>query len=233
MLSNLVDAGFMTEGQVYAARRNPATPVDQTVQTSPDWYLDFAYSRDEGGSRRRASSAHDRVLVVRTGLDSALQTKAETVVETSCATRRPPITPIRPPPSSPTPDGLVRAMVGGRDYGASQFNRATDAAAPAGLVVQDLRLHDRAADRQIPRRHADRRIGHLHRRLLRAQLSTAKAPAGMPLYRALAESLNTAAIRLSIKIGEAYWPPRQSYHLGKIADARPLQDRRRPPAPWA
>src|SRR5260370_27439352 len=39
----------------------------------------------------------------------------------------------------------------------------------------------------------------------------------MPLYRALAESFNTAAIRLSVKIGEAYWPPKQSYHLGKIA----------------
>ena len=39
----------------------------------------------------------------------------------------------------------------------------------------------------------------------------------MPLYRALAESLNTAAIRLSVKIGEAYWPPKQSYHLAKIA----------------
>ncbi len=39
----------------------------------------------------------------------------------------------------------------------------------------------------------------------------------MPLYRALAESLNTAAIRMSIKIGEAYWPPKQSYHLAKIA----------------
>jgi len=39
----------------------------------------------------------------------------------------------------------------------------------------------------------------------------------MPLYRALAESLNTAAIRLSVKIGEVYWPPKQSYHLAKIA----------------
>ena len=38
------------------------------------------------------------------------------------------------------PDGAVRAIVGGRDYGASQFNRATDAAAPAGLVVQALCL---------------------------------------------------------------------------------------------
>ena len=35
----------------------------------------------------------------------------------------------------------------------------------------------------------------------------------IPLYRALAESLNTAAIRMSVKIGEVYWPPKQSYHL--------------------
>jgi penicillin-binding protein 1A len=39
----------------------------------------------------------------------------------------------------------------------------------------------------------------------------------LPLYTALAESFNTAAIRMSIKIGEAYWPPKQSYHLAKIA----------------
>ncbi len=43
VLSNLVDAGFMTEGQVYAARRNPATPVELAGQQSPDWYLDFAF----------------------------------------------------------------------------------------------------------------------------------------------------------------------------------------------
>jgi membrane peptidoglycan carboxypeptidase len=39
----------------------------------------------------------------------------------------------------------------------------------------------------------------------------------MPLYTALALSFNTAAIWLSLKIGEAYWPPKQSYHMAKIA----------------
>jgi penicillin-binding protein 1A len=39
----------------------------------------------------------------------------------------------------------------------------------------------------------------------------------MPMYTALAKSFNTAAIRLSIKIGEAYWPKGKSYHLGRIA----------------
>ncbi len=68
-LSNLVDAGFMTEGQVYAARRNPATPVDQTAASSPDWYLDFAY--DEVKALADAGKlGDDRVLTVRTGLDT-------------------------------------------------------------------------------------------------------------------------------------------------------------------
>ncbi len=35
VLSNMVEAGFLTEGQVYAARRNPATPVDRKPAITP------------------------------------------------------------------------------------------------------------------------------------------------------------------------------------------------------
>ena len=52
---------------------------------------------------------------------------------------------------------------------------------------------------------------------MRAQLSRRKRGVDAALQSALAQSFNTAAIRLSVKIGEAYWPPKQSYHLGKIA----------------
>ena len=65
VLSNLVDAGFMTEAQVYSARRNPATPVERTEHDSPDWYLDFAFDEIKqlaaaGQARRRprADGAH-------------------------------------------------------------------------------------------------------------------------------------------------------------------------------
>src|SRR5208283_1453494 len=81
VLSNLVDAGFMTEGQVYAARRNPATPNDSTLHNSPDWYLDFAYT-EVRALAAAGKLGDDRTVVVRTGLDRALQTKAETVIET-------------------------------------------------------------------------------------------------------------------------------------------------------
>ena len=50
-------------------------------------------------------------------------------------------------------DGSVVAMVGGRDYQRSAFNRATQAQPPAGLGVQTVRLL-----RRLPRRlHARRR----------------------------------------------------------------------------
>src|SRR5579883_2907765 len=36
VLDNLVQNGFMTEGQVYGARRNPATPIDRTAEDAPN-----------------------------------------------------------------------------------------------------------------------------------------------------------------------------------------------------
>src|SRR5271165_5688947 len=81
VFSNLVDAGFMTEGQVYAARRNPATPVDRPLHDSPDWYLDFAYSEVKALAAA-GKLGTDRTLVVRTGLDTALQSKSESAIET-------------------------------------------------------------------------------------------------------------------------------------------------------
>ena len=111
VLSNLVDAGFMTEGQVYAARRNPATPIDQPARTSADWYLDFAYNE----VRELAADGklgNDRTLVVRTGLDTALQTKAETVIETMLRDKAPAYHAHQAATVIATTDGLVRAMVG-------------------------------------------------------------------------------------------------------------------------
>ena len=215
VLSNLVDAGFMTEGQVYAARRNPATTIDQTPHDSPDWYLDFAYS-EVRALAAAGKLGDDRILVVRTGLDEALQTKAETVIETMLRDKAPAYHAHQAATVIATTDGLVRAMVGGRDYGASQFNRATDAERQPG---SSFKIFDYMTALLTGKFHAntpidasgicigDYCVHNYH----------GESAGVIPLYRALAESLNTAAIRLSVKIGEVYWPPKQSYHLAKIA----------------
>ncbi len=38
----MVEAGFLTEGQIQTARRNPATPVDRRQEVAADYYLDWS-----------------------------------------------------------------------------------------------------------------------------------------------------------------------------------------------
>ena len=215
VLSNLVEAGFMTEGQVYAARLNPATPIDHTTESSPDWYLDFAYDEvkklaDEG------KLGNDRVLTVRTGLDQGMQNRAESVIEDMLRNRAPAYNAHQAATIVAETNGLLRAVVGGRDYGASQFNRAIDAARQPGssfkIFVYLTALLTGKYHMNTPIDASAVCIGDycVH--------NFAGESAGIiPLYSALAQSLNTAAIRLSIKIGEAYWPKNKPYHLARIA----------------
>ena len=215
VLSNLVDAGFMTEGQVYAARRNPATPIDQNGQISADWYMDFAYA--EVKALAEAGKLGDnRTLVVRTGLDGALQTKADTAIENMLRDKAPAFHAHQAATVIATTDGLVRAMVGGRDYGASQFNRATEAERQPG---SSFKIFVYMTALLTGKYHADTPVDASSVCIGDYCVHNYHGESGgiMPLYRALAELYNTAAIRMSIKIGEAYWPPKKSYHLAKIA----------------
>jgi penicillin-binding protein 1A len=126
VLSNLVDAGFMTEGQVSGARRNPATPVDRAREKAPDYYLDWAYGEiadmaDDG------ELGDESVFVVRTALDPAIQSAAENALESTLRQYGSDYNAHQGAIVIMDTDGAVRAMVGGRDYSQSQFNRATDA----------------------------------------------------------------------------------------------------------
>ena len=148
ILQNMVDAGYLTEGQIYGALHNPATPIARSRDAAPDWYLDWAY--DEV---RKLADAHklggDRVLTVRTALDPNLQKFADTTIEDqlrqyghSYHVDQSAMVILDPS------NGAVRTIVGGRDYGESQFTAPTDALRQPGLL-QTFRLFDGVADRQI------------------------------------------------------------------------------------
>jgi penicillin-binding protein 1A len=215
VLSNLVDAGFMTEGQVYAARRNPATPVERGGVASGDWYLDFAYNEVKALADS-GKLGDERVLVVRTGLDRGVQQKAETVLEDKLRVDAPAFHAHQAATVVADTNGLLRAIVGGRDYGASQFNRATDALRQPG---SSFKVFVYLTALLTGKFHGDTLIDASAVCIGDYCVHNYDGERGgaMPLYTALALSFNTAAIRLSIKIGEIYWPPKQSYHLAKIA----------------
>ena len=143
------------------------------------------------------------MLTVRTALDIGIQKQAETAIEDMLrqygdsyhakqARRR----------GRWTRTARVRAMVGGRDYGASQFNRATDALRQPGSSFKPFVYTGGADDRDFkPTTHRRRRAA-LHRQLVPATITAASYAGRMPLATALAKSLNTVPVRLSIAIGD-------------------------------
>jgi len=127
VLDNLVDAGFMTEGQVFGARRNPAFAVDRRDENSPNYYLDYAFDEMRKLVDTFPKSYVERVFVVRTAIDMNVQRAAEEAIENELRQFGRDYHATQAATVVADLDGGVRAMVGGRDYGASQFNRATDA----------------------------------------------------------------------------------------------------------
>jgi penicillin-binding protein 1A len=128
VLDNLVEAGFMTEGQVFGARRNPAVAIDRRDEGAPGYYLDYAFDEMRKLVETPAfRNVSDRAFVVRTALDLGLQRTAEDTVESMIRQFGRDYHAKQAAVVVADLDGAVRAMVGGLDYNVSQFNRATDA----------------------------------------------------------------------------------------------------------
>jgi penicillin-binding protein 1A len=199
VLNNLVEFGFMAESEVAQAKRNPATPVARQQDSSPDWYLDYAY----GEVQKLAEAGklgEERILNVRLALDSNVQKRADSVIEDNLRLSGKSYHVKQGAMVVMEPDGALRSIVGGRDYGASQFNRATEALRQPGssfkpyvyltaLMTGKFKPTTIVVDSPVcignwcPHNFGGSYAGSL------------------PLANALARSLNTVAVKLSIAIG--------------------------------
>lgn len=121
VLTNLVQAGFFTEGQVTAARRNPAQPIDRLDELeSPNYFLDWAFEE----TKDLIAGTDEIGFIVRTTVDPDLQNFAEDAVASVLRESSVRYNVDEAAIVAVELDGSVRAMVGGTDYGKSQFNRA-------------------------------------------------------------------------------------------------------------
>ena len=127
VLDNLVEAGFMTEGQVFGARRNPAVAIDRRDENAPNYYLDWAFDEMKKLVDKFPKNITERTFVARTALDMNLQRATENALENSLKQHGRDYNARQGAVVLADLDGAVRAMAGGRDYAVSQFNRATDA----------------------------------------------------------------------------------------------------------
>lgn len=201
VLSNMVEAGFLTEGQIQTARRNPATPIDRKRDVTPDYYLDWAFERVKMLAAD-GKLGSDRVLVVKTPLDVGLQKRAEQALETVLRQNGNQYNVESAAMVVMDVDGAVRAIVGGRDYGQSQFNRATDALRQPGSSFKPFVYA--AALTELPAlrpttvvKDENVCIGNWCPANYNRSFS-----GSMPLTSALARSINTIPVRMSINIGK-------------------------------
>ena len=200
VLDNLVEAGFMTEGQVFGARRHPASPVDRRDDRAPNYYLDWAFDEAKKLVDTFPKSMTERVFVVRTALDSNLQKATDLAIENSLRQYGQEYHARQAASVLMDVDGAVRAMVGGRDYGASQFNRATDAMRQPGssfkpyvyatALGHGFKPSSIVVDAPICLGNwCPHNYGHGY-------------GGSMTLITALTHSINTIAVRLSVAIGD-------------------------------
>jgi len=123
VLTNLVAAGFLTEGQVTAARRHPASAIDRSNDiNSPNYFLDWAF--EEAKKIIEANNAPGNNFVVRTTIDTTLQSYAEEAIVSVIREQGEQYNVEQGAMVVTDTKGAIRAMVGGTDYAKSQFNRA-------------------------------------------------------------------------------------------------------------
>lgn len=201
VLRNMVEAGFLTEGQIQTARRNPATPVNRERETTPDFYLDWAFEQVKAIASQK-KFGNERVLIVKTPLDTALQRHTEETLENMLRQHGRQYKAGQGAIVVMDVDGAVRTIVGGRDYGQSQFNRATGGLRQPGSSFKPfvyvaamttnpkLRPNSNVVDQPIC-------LGNWCPQNYGRSFS-----GSMSLTSALARSINSIPVRMSLEIGK-------------------------------
>ena len=197
VLDNLVEAGFYTAGQVHNARLNPAKLIDHSDTSSPDWFLDWAFEEVQ----RLAEGKGQYVLTARTTIDLQLQKKAEDAIREGLSTLGREHRFNAAAMVVTETDGSVKAIVGGPDYGDSQFNRATKAKRQPGSSFKIYVYATALENGYTPEtsvRDSSRSCGNWSPQ----NFGGGGGSGGrLPLWLALAKSLNTVAAELSFAVG--------------------------------
>ena len=196
VLTNLVEAGFMTEGQVHGARLNPAKVVDREEVYVPDYFLDWAFEEVQHLMKGKG----EFVLTARTTVDVPLQKLAEEAIDTTFETEGRSARASQAALVSMDNDGAVRAMVGGRDYGDSQFNRASHGARQPGSSFKPY-VYLTAIENGIKPTKVMSDVAPTCGNWSPSNYGGGVSGRSMTLYEALMRSVNTIAVRLSLDVG--------------------------------
>jgi penicillin-binding protein 1A len=153
----------------------------------------------------------DQDIVVETSIDPALQTAAEQSLDDVLALKGDKLDVREGALVAMTPDGVVRALVGGRNYAESQFNRAIAARRQPGSAFKPFVYLTALEHGLTP--DTVREDKPISVQGWRPENFEHEYLGPVTLTQALANSLNTVSVRLTMEVGPAA-VVRTAYRLG-------------------
>jgi penicillin-binding protein 1A len=195
VLQAMVETGAITAHQAEVARAEPVnlrTPPETPPGTN--YFVDLA-----AADARRLMGGASGDLTLRTTLDLELQRLAEGVIERRLEAEGRPKNVSQAALVAIAPDGAIRALVGGRDYETSQFNRVTQARRQAGSLFKlfvYLAALERGYTPQDTVVDGPTQIGDWE-----PQNASGRFRGPVSLRAAFAQSINTVAARLADEVG--------------------------------
>ena len=195
VLDAMVANGVLSDDAAVVAKLHPATPIHLNLPApSTGWFVDWVYNKVEAATPVTAGT-----IRVHTTLDLRLQQLAANIIDSTLAKYGREKHAGQAALVAMRPDGSVVAMVGGRDYDRSQYNRAVQAERQPGSAFKLFDYYaalrkgytpqDTILDAPIDIHGWEpENYGHRHH-------------GRVTLAEAFADSLNDATVRLSQDVG--------------------------------
>jgi penicillin-binding protein 1A len=195
VLDAMVANGAINGETAAAAKREMATlKLSPEFRHARSWFADWVAQE---GVQVTGSSWHS--VRVRTTLDPRLQLLAETTINEVLARQSARARASQAALVALRPDGAVLAMVGGRDYGTSQFNRAVEANRHPGSAFKPFVYLAALRKGYSPQDVID--AGPVEIKGWQPENFGGREYGRVTLAEAFARSINTAAVRLAMDVG--------------------------------
>ena len=206
VLAAMADAQFITPQQAQSTIAKPAyamkPPGAGTINYVADWI---------GEVLDDLVGQVDQSILVETSIDPKLQAVAEAAIIDELAAKSVKFNVSQGALVAMTPDGWVRALVGGRNYSDSQFNRAVTAKRQPGSAFKPFVYLTAIEAGLTP--DTIRQDSPIDVKGWKPENYTHEYFGSVTLTQALAMSLNTVAVRLGLEVG-AKNVARTAYRLG-------------------
>ena len=194
VLAAMADAKFITDAQAQASIGHPSYNVKPVGAGTVNYVADWI-----GEVLDDLVGQIDQSIVVETTIDPKLQSTAEAAVIDELAAKSVKFNVTQGALVAMSPDGAVRAMVGGRNYAESQYNRAVTAKRQPGSAFKPFVYLTAIESGLTP--ESIRQDSPIDIKGWRPENYTHEYFGSVTLTQALSMSLNTVAVRLGMEVG--------------------------------